>query len=114
MAKEITAMDKLIVIEEMLTKMGYDTTGMSVSQALEIMSATVKAIDKTKLPLNTIYPMTRDDLYKIMDSENYTVDEINDSVYMGDRITTILENEDVVIDDEQVKVLVVEYQNARA
>jgi len=114
MVKEITAIDKLIAIEEMLVKMRYDTTGMSVSQALEIMKATVKAIDKAKLPSNTIYPMTRDDLYKIMDSENYTVDEIKDSVYMGNRITTILENEDVEIDDEQVKVLVVEYQNARA
>jgi hypothetical protein len=54
--------------------------------------------------------MTREKLFKILDSENYTVGELNDADYLFDRIETVYEWEEIEIDDDEVIQLVGEYQ----
>ena len=51
MKKELTSIDKMIIIEEMLTKLGYDTGKLRISEALDIKNAIDKIIIKTKVPL---------------------------------------------------------------
>ena len=57
--------------------------------------------------------MTREKLFRILDSENYTVEELNDADYLFDRIETIYDWEEVSIDDDEVIQLVGEYQISR-
>ena len=57
--------------------------------------------------------MTREKLFRMLDSENYTVEELNDADYLFDRIETIYDWEDVSIDDDEVIQLVGEYQISR-
>jgi len=54
--------------------------------------------------------MTREKLFKILDSENYNVEELKDVDYIFDRIETIYELEEIEIDDDEVMKLVGEYQ----
>jgi hypothetical protein len=54
--------------------------------------------------------MTREKLFRILDSENYTVGELNDADYLFDRIETVYEWEEIEIDDDEVIQLVGEYQ----
>ena len=54
--------------------------------------------------------MTREKLFKVLDSENYTVEELNDADYLFDRIETAYELEEIEIDDDEVIQLVGEYQ----
>jgi hypothetical protein len=54
--------------------------------------------------------MTREKLFKILDSENYTVGELNDADYLFDRIETVYDWEEIEIDDDEVIQLVGEYQ----
>ena len=54
--------------------------------------------------------MTREKLFKILDSENYTFEELKDADYLFDRIETIYDWEDISIDDDEVIQLVGEYQ----
>jgi hypothetical protein len=54
--------------------------------------------------------MTREKLFKILDSENYTEQELNDADYLFDRIETVYEWEEIEIDDDEVIQLVGEYQ----
>ena len=57
--------------------------------------------------------MTREKLFRILDSENYTFEELNDADYLFDRIETIYDWEEVSIDDDEVIQLVGEYQISR-
>ncbi len=50
MKKELTSIDKMIIIEEMLTKLGYDTDEMRISEALDIKNAIDKIMIKTQVP----------------------------------------------------------------
>jgi hypothetical protein len=54
--------------------------------------------------------MTREKLFKILNSENYNVEELKDVDYLFDRIETIYELEEIGIDDDEVMQLVGEYQ----
>jgi hypothetical protein len=54
--------------------------------------------------------MTREKLFKMLDLENYTVEELNDADYLFDRIETIYDWEEVSIDDDEIIQLVGEYQ----
>ena len=54
--------------------------------------------------------MTREKLFKILDSENYTVGELNDADYLFDRIETVYDWEEIEINDDEVIQLVGEYQ----
>jgi len=51
MRKELTSIDKMIIIDEMLVKLGYDTSKMRLSEALEIKNAIDKLAQKGHLPL---------------------------------------------------------------
>ena len=51
MKKELTSIDKMIIIEEMLTKLGYDTGKLRISEALDIKNAIDKVVTKAKVPL---------------------------------------------------------------
>jgi hypothetical protein len=54
--------------------------------------------------------MTKEKLFKILDSENYTAQELNDADYLFDRIETVYEWEEIEIDDDEIIQLVGEYQ----
>ena len=54
--------------------------------------------------------MTREKLFRILDSENYTAQELNDADYLFDRIETVYEWEEIEIDDDEIIQLVGEYQ----
>ena len=57
--------------------------------------------------------MTREKLFKILDAEEYTGEELQDADYLFDRIETIYDWEEVSIDDGEVIQLVGEYQISR-
>lgn len=50
MEKELTLIDKVMIIDEMLQKLGYDTTKMMVDEVLDIKNAIEKVVTKVKLP----------------------------------------------------------------
>jgi hypothetical protein len=47
----MTIIDESIAIDEMLTKMGYDTEQMTVDEVLDIRKAIKVAVSKTKLSI---------------------------------------------------------------
>ncbi len=54
--------------------------------------------------------MTREKLFRILDAENYTVEELKDADYLFDRIETIYELEEIEIDGDGIIQLIGEYQ----
>jgi hypothetical protein len=54
--------------------------------------------------------MTREKLFKILDAEEYTGEELQDADYLFDRIETVYDWEEVSIDDDEIIQLVGEYQ----
>lgn len=50
MKKELGLLDRIIIIDEMLQKLGYDTTKMMVDEVLDIKNAIEKVMIKVKLP----------------------------------------------------------------
>ena len=58
MKKELTLIDKVMIIEEMLSKLGYDTEKMTVDGVLDIKNAIEKVVSKVKLPVKDyIHPL---------------------------------------------------------
>jgi hypothetical protein len=57
--------------------------------------------------------MTREKLFKILDAEEYTGEELQDADYLFDRIETVYDWEEVSIDDDEIIQLVGEYQISR-
>jgi hypothetical protein len=51
MKNELGLIDKIIIIDEMLQKLGYDTTKMKVDEVLDIKNAIEKILIKVKLPV---------------------------------------------------------------
>jgi hypothetical protein len=51
MKNELGLIDKIIIIDEMLQKLGYDTKKMTVDEVLDIKNAVDKIINKVKLPV---------------------------------------------------------------
>ena len=51
MKRELTSIDKMIIIDEMLTKLGYDTGNMRLSEALEIKNTIDRLAREGHLPL---------------------------------------------------------------
>jgi hypothetical protein len=54
--------------------------------------------------------MTREKLFRILDAENYTVEELKDADYLFDRIETIYELEEIEIFGDGIIQLIGEYQ----
>lgn len=52
-------------------------------------------------------------LFKGMDSENYTKQEMQDDEYMSDRIYTLLEDQEIEVSPEYADILVKEYRNSK-
>ena len=50
MKKELGLLDRIIIIDEMLQKLGYDTTKMKVDEVLDIKNAIDKVVNKVQLP----------------------------------------------------------------
>jgi hypothetical protein len=50
MKTELGLIDKVMIIDEMLQKLGYDTTKMMVDEVLDIKNAIDKVVNKVKLP----------------------------------------------------------------
>ena len=51
MKNELGLIDKIIIIDEMLNKLGYDTEEMTVDEVLDIKKFIEKVISKVKLPV---------------------------------------------------------------
>jgi hypothetical protein len=51
MKNELGVIDKIIIIEEMLNKLGYDTTKMTVDEVLDIKKSIEKVVSRVKLPV---------------------------------------------------------------
>ena len=50
MKKELGLLDRIIIIDEMLQKLGYDTERMTVDEVLDIKNAIDKVVNKVQLP----------------------------------------------------------------
>jgi hypothetical protein len=58
MKNELGLIDKVMIIDEMLQKLGYDTTKMMVDEVLDIKNAIEKVVSKVKLPVKDyIHPL---------------------------------------------------------
>jgi hypothetical protein len=51
MKNELGLIDKIIIIDEMLQKMGYNTDKMKVNEVLDIKNVVEKIINKVQLPV---------------------------------------------------------------
>lgn len=50
MKTELTSIDKIIIIDEMLVKMGYSTDNITVDDILDIKNVIIKTLVKLKIP----------------------------------------------------------------
>jgi hypothetical protein len=51
MKNELGLIDKIIIIDEMLQKLGYDTDKMTVNEVLDIKNVIEKVVSKVQLPI---------------------------------------------------------------
>lgn len=59
MKNELGLIDKVMIIDEMLQKLGYDTTKMKVDEVLDIKNAIEKVVSKVQLPIKDyIHPLS--------------------------------------------------------
>jgi hypothetical protein len=58
MKNELGLIDKVMIIDEMLQKLGYDTTKMKVDEVLDIKNAIEKVVNKVQLPVKDyVHPL---------------------------------------------------------
>ena len=58
MKKELTVIDKMIIIDEMLQKFGYDTEKVTVDSIIDIKNAIEKVVSKIQLPIKDyVHPL---------------------------------------------------------
>lgn len=59
MKNELGLIDKVMIIDEMLQKLGYDTTKMKVDEVLDIKNAIEKVVNKVQLPIKGyVHPLS--------------------------------------------------------